>query len=86
VIDTRVSNKAKGRRGKPGSKVSEVSLAKKLQDIKSQVAKLKRTLASLKSSKIVGGGTDNSTDNDSTSDNAGDSFGGRQQKRARFKN
>ncbi|KAI2490447.1 hypothetical protein MHU86_24134 [Fragilaria crotonensis] len=85
VMDTRISNKAKGGRGKPGRKVSEVGSAKKLKEIKGQVAELKRTLASLKSSKDAGG-TDESTDDDSTPDNAGDSFGGRQQKRAKTKN
>ena len=85
VMDTRISNKAKGGRGKPRRKVSEVGSAKKLKKIKGQVAELKRTLASLKSS-MDAGGTDESTDDDSMPDNAGDSFGGRQQKRAKIKN
>ena len=85
VMDTRISNKAKGGRGKPGRKVSEVGSANKLKEIKGQVAELMRTLASLKSSKDAGG-TDKSTDNDSMPDNAGDSFGGCQQKRAKTKN
>jgi hypothetical protein len=78
VIDTRASNKAKGGRGR---KVAEVGSAKTLKDIKSQVAALKRKLASLKSGKAEPGGTD--SDDDDVPDNAGDSFGGRQKKKAK---
>jgi hypothetical protein len=71
VMDTRASNKSKGNR-----KVSEIGSAQKLKDIKSQVAELKRSLASIKSTQDAGenGGGD-------VPDNAGDSFGGRQQKK-----
>ena len=75
VMDTRQSNKSKG--VKPGS-------TQKLKAIKSQVAELKRTLASLKSHQ-----NDDTTNDDSDSepglipDNAGDAFGGRKSKKAK---
>ena len=73
VIDTRVSNKAKG-----GRKASEVgSATKRLKDIKQQVAELKRSLAAIKTNP-QDAGDDASPD---APDNAGDSFGGRQQKK-----
>ena len=71
VIDTRVSNKAKG-----GRKVSEVGSAKKLKEIKSQVAELKRSLAAIKTTQDAGEDTAGDVP-----DNAGDAFGGRQQKK-----
>ncbi len=82
VIDTRASNKAKGGRGR---KVSEVGCrpSKQLKDIKTQVAALKRKLASLKSGKSDSTATD--SDDDDVLDNAGDSFGGRQKKKVMFK-
>lgn len=46
IIDSRIINKAKVGRGR---KVSEVGSAKKLKEIKNQVADPKRTFASLKS-------------------------------------
>jgi len=77
VIDTRRKNKAKG--GK--RQASEVcTSASKLKAIKTQVAELKRTLASLKSKQS--NDDDKDSDDDSVApDNAGDSFGGRQQKK-----
>ena len=81
VIDTRVANKAKGGRGRKVSEVCSGGSAKKLKEIKNQVAELKRTLASLKSGKDSTG--DDKSDDDDTPDNAGDSFGGRQKKKAR---
>jgi hypothetical protein len=71
VINTRVSNKTKG-----GRKVAEVGSAKKLKDIRSQVAELKRSLAAIQTVQAVG---DNATDD--IPENAGDAFGGRQQKK-----
>ena len=73
VIDTRVSNKAKGAR-----KASEVgSASRNLKDIKQQVAELKRSLAAIKTNHRDAG---EATSPDAP-DNAGDSFGGRQQKK-----
>ena len=82
VIDTRLKNKAKGGRGK-GRQVSEVCTgAEKLKTIKSKMAELQRTLASIKAKQ-----NDNTGDDDDDSshapDNAGDSFGGRQKKKQR---
>ena len=77
VIDTRASNKAKGGRGR---KISEIgcsgSSKKSLKEIKTQVAALKRKLASL-----ISGKSFPESDDDDVPDNAGDSFGGRQKKK-----
>lgn len=73
VIDTRIANKSKG-----GRKVAEVGSAKKLKEIKSQVAEIKRSLASIKSNQETPGEVSSGGD---VPDNAGDSFGGRQQKK-----
>jgi hypothetical protein len=74
VIDTRQNNKNKGiKHGQQGS-------AQKLKAIKVQVAELKRTLATLKSSQDDG---DSDNEPGLIPDNAGDSFGGRQNKKAK---
>lgn len=75
VIDTRATNKAKG--GRTKAKISEVE-SKKLKEITTQVAALKRKLASLKSKKDPA-----VSDDDEVPDNAGDAFGGRQGKKAK---
>ena len=75
VIDTRTANKSKG-----GRKIAEVDSAKKLKEIKSQVAEIKRSLASIKSNQETPGEVGSGGD---VPDNAGDSFGGRQQKKQR---
>ena len=72
VIDTRVKNK--------GKSLKKDSYSKKFEDIKSKVAELKRTIASLQSSKCDRDGCDGDDDDD-VPDNAGDSFGGRQTKK-----
>ncbi len=84
VIDTRVKNKAKG--VKHGRQVSSAASANscgndKLKDIKTQVAELKRTLASIQAKQSSSGEDDG--DESVTPDNAGDSFGGRQRKKAK---
>ena len=72
VLDTRLSNKTKG-----GRKIAEVGSAKKLKDIKAQVAELKRSLAAIKTTQQeVGEDTSGGVP-----DNAGDAFGGRHQKK-----
>lgn len=73
VMDTRVKNKNKS------TKKDSASYSKKFKDIKSKVAELKRTLASLQSKQC--NGDDNASDDGETPDNAGDSFGGRQKKK-----
>ena len=78
VLDTRKKNKEKGKSPHKGRQASEVGT--KIKDIKSQMAELKRTIASLSKSKTAdadGGGESD------TPDNAGDAFGGRQQKKQR---
>ena len=77
VMDTRAANKAKGGKGR---KVSEVGSKQKLKDIKTEVAALKRKLASLKSDK-ESVATD--SDDEDVPDNAGDAFGGRQKKKSK---
>jgi hypothetical protein len=72
VLGTRKKNK--GKSPKKGRQVSEV--VTKLQDIKSQMAELKRTIALLSKSKP----SDADGNESDTPDNAADSFGGRQQK------
>jgi hypothetical protein len=73
VIDTRVKNK--------GKSPKKDSYSKKFKDInKSKVSELKRTLASLQSSKCNCDGCDGDDEGD-VPDNAGDSFGGRQTKK-----
>ena len=81
VLDTRASNKAKGGRGRKISEVGCSGSCKKesLKEIKTQVAALKRKLASLKSGKSDSVVTN--SDDDDVPDNAGDSFGGRQKKK-----
>ena len=77
VLDTRKKNKEKGKSPHKGRQASEVGT--KIKDIKSQMAELKRTIASLFKSKTAdanGGESD-------TPDNASDAFGGRQQKKQR---
>ena len=77
VMDTRKKNKANGttpRKGTPSKrKASEVS-------VKAQIAKLKKTIAAIKSGKDD---DTSATDESSVPDNAGDSFGGRSGKKAR---
>jgi hypothetical protein len=75
VIDTRATNKAKGGR----RKVAEVG-STKLKEIKTQVAALKRKLASMKSNKESSADSD---DDAEVPDNAGDAFGGRQSKKSK---
>ena len=79
VIDTRKKNKAKEGRRQASETNSTPSSAKKFKDIKSQVAELKRTLASIQSKQV----SDDDTDDASLApaDNAGDTFGGRQKKK-----
>ena len=78
MIDTRKKNKAKGGRRQISETNATPSSAKKLKDIKSQVAELKRTLASIQSKQV----SDDDADEGSIApDNAGDAFGGRQKKK-----
>ena len=74
VMDTPVKNKGKS------PKKDSTSYSKKFKDIKSKVAELKRTIASLQSKQGNCDGNDDEDDGD-TPDNAGDSFGGRQKKK-----
>ena len=76
LIDTRVENKAKEGRKRQASEVTTKS--KKLKDITSQVAELKRTLASLKAKQPA---ADDDDDESDAPNNAGDAFGGRNQKK-----
>jgi hypothetical protein len=80
VIDTRVSNKAKGGRGKKVAGVLTTGDKKALKEITSQVSDLKRRLASLKMSKTDSTDIDSDED-DAVPDNAGDAFGGRIKKK-----
>lgn len=79
VMDTRVKNSAKG--GRKGRQVSEVCSGEKLKTIKSKMAELQRTLASIKAKKQSA--DDDDDDASDVPDNAGDSFGGRQKKKQR---
>ena len=72
VMDTRVKNKGKS------TKKDTNSYSKKFKDIKSKVAELKRTLASLQTKPCC---DDDADDDEDTPDNAGDAFGGRQRKK-----
>ena len=75
-----MSNKAKGGRGKKDAGVSTTSNNKTLKEITSQVAVLKRLLASLKMSKTDSTDIDSDED-DAIPDNTGDAFGGRIKKK-----
>ena len=77
VIDTRVENKTRGGRKRQASEVTTTKSTKKLKDITTQVAELKRTLASLKAKQS----TADDDDESDAPDNAGDAFGGRNQKK-----
>ena len=72
VTDTRVKNKGKS------TKKDTNSYSKTFKDIKSKVAELKRTLASLQTKPCC---DDDADDDEDTPDNTGDAFGGRQRKK-----
>ncbi len=71
VMDTKKKNKAKGMT--PGKR--------KGNDLKSQFAELKHTLAAIQSKSSKNNNTDETIDSSDVSENAGDAFGGRQKKK-----
>lgn len=73
VMDTRKKNKAKG--ATPNKR--------KVSDVKSQLAELKKSIAAIKLSNSSKDDDTSATDESSVPDNAGDSFGGRNKKKAR---
>ncbi|KAI2502905.1 hypothetical protein MHU86_11574 [Fragilaria crotonensis] len=73
VMDTRKKNKAKG----------TTPSKRKVSDVKSQLAELKKSIAAIKLSNASKDDDTSATDDSSILDNAGDSFGGRNKKKAR---
>jgi hypothetical protein len=75
VMATRKTNKAKGISGTPSMR--------KVADVKTQIADLKRTVAALKLARANRDDDTSATDESSVPDNAGDAFGGRTSKKSR---
>jgi hypothetical protein len=71
-MDTRKKNKTKG----------TTPNKKKANDLKAQLAELKRSIAKMQSKSSIDDEKDDS-DSPDTPDNAGDAFGGRQKKKQR---
>ena len=71
VMDTRKKNRAKG--GTPNKKKGD--------NLKSQIADLKRSIAAMQSKTSDGDDTADSTDSSDAPNNAGDAFGGRSKKK-----
>jgi hypothetical protein len=71
VMDTRKKNRAKG--GTPNKKKGD--------NLKSQIADLKRSIAAMQSKASEGDDTADSSDNSDAPNNAGDAFGGRSKKK-----
>ena len=69
VMDTRKKNKAKG----------STPNKKKANDLKSQIAELKRSISAMKSK--TSNDDEKDSDDSDVPDNAGDAFGGRQKKK-----
>ena len=72
VMETRTKNKAKG----------TTPTERKIGDVKTQLADLKRLIAALKLAKAKDDDT-SATDNSSVPDNIGDAFGGRSSKKSK---
>ena len=75
VMATRKSNKAKGISGTPTKR--------KVVDVKTRIADLKRTVAALKLARANRDDDTSVTDDSSVPDSAGDAFGGRTSKKSR---
>jgi hypothetical protein len=73
VMETRKKNKAKG----------TTSTKRKVSDVNSQLADLKRSIAALKLASKAKDDDTSATDDSSVPDNAGDAFGGRSSKKSR---